>query len=246
LTGGTTGAGLNAAGSAGDPWTTAIPGAYSAGSAGHRLGNIPDVAAGGANGLFIAGTNAATSITTALTANITGNLSGTVGSVTGAVGSVTGNVGGNVTGSVGSVTGAVGSVTGAVGSVTGAVGSVTGNVGGNVVGSVGSVAAVSDKTGYALSAGGVTAVQSGLSTLTAGQVNAEVVDVLRTDAIPDSVSADGAQPTIAQAIYMIAQYLTERSISGTTLTVNKPDGTSALMTFTLNSDTAPTAQTRAS
>jgi hypothetical protein len=35
-------------------------------------------------------------------------------------------------------------------------------------------AAVSDKTGYALSAGGVGAVQSGLSTLTAAQVNGEV------------------------------------------------------------------------
>jgi hypothetical protein len=47
---------------------------------------MPDVVAGGSGGLFIAGTNAATSITGALTAaivgNITGNLSGSVGSVT--------------------------------------------------------------------------------------------------------------------------------------------------------------------
>ncbi len=41
-------------------------------------GNIPQVVAGGANGLFIAGTNAATAITTALTANIIGNITGTV------------------------------------------------------------------------------------------------------------------------------------------------------------------------
>lgn len=38
LTGGSTGSGLNAAGSAGDPWSTALPGAYSAGSAGYILG----------------------------------------------------------------------------------------------------------------------------------------------------------------------------------------------------------------
>jgi len=69
-------------------------------------------------------------------------------STTGAVGSVTGSVG-SVTGSVGSVTGAVGSVTGAVGSVTGAVGSVTGAV---------TVGTNNDKTGYALSTGGVSAV----------------------------------------------------------------------------------------
>lgn len=116
-----------------------------------------------------------------------------VASVTGAVGSVTGNVGGNVTGSVGSVVGAVGSVTGSVGSVVGAVGSVTGNVGGNVTGSVGSVAtggiaAASFAAGAitaaaiatdaidadAIAASAVTEIQSGLSTLTAAAVNAEV------------------------------------------------------------------------
>lgn len=113
-TAGTTGKALTDASSAGDPWSTAIPGAYSAGTAGSRLGKLPDVTAGGAGGVFIAGSNAATSITTALTANVTGN--------------VTGNL-----------SGSVGSVTGAVGSVTGAVGSVTGNVGGNVTGTVAGV-----------------------------------------------------------------------------------------------------------
>jgi hypothetical protein len=42
---------------------------------------LPSVTAGGDGGVFIAGSNAATSITTALTANITGNLSGSVGTV---------------------------------------------------------------------------------------------------------------------------------------------------------------------
>jgi uncharacterized protein YjbJ (UPF0337 family) len=101
----------------------------------------------GADGVVIAsGTQ-----TFNMTGNITGNLSGSVGSVTGAVGSVTGNVGGNVAGSVGSVTGAVGSV--------------TGNVGGNVAGSVGSVTAevtptAASKTGYRLSATGVTDIST--------------------------------------------------------------------------------------
>ena len=39
LTSGTTGAALNAAGSAGDPWGTALPGAYGAGSAGYLIGS---------------------------------------------------------------------------------------------------------------------------------------------------------------------------------------------------------------
>lgn len=57
---------------------------------------------GAANGLMIAGSNAATTVN--ITGNLTGNVTGSVGSVTGAVGSVTGNVGGNVVGSVASVT----------------------------------------------------------------------------------------------------------------------------------------------
>jgi len=45
-TAGTTGNKLNSAASAGDPWTTAIPGAYAAGSAGYILGNNLNVAVG--------------------------------------------------------------------------------------------------------------------------------------------------------------------------------------------------------
>lgn len=44
LDAGSTGASLNAAGSAGDPWGTALPGAYGAGSAGNILGTRLDVA----------------------------------------------------------------------------------------------------------------------------------------------------------------------------------------------------------
>ena len=61
----------------------------------------------------------------------------------------------------------------------------------------------------------------------------------------DAVPADGTLPTIQQALYMIVQFLTERSTSGLTMTVKKPDGASALMTFTLNDAVAPTSITRA-
>lgn len=40
---GSTAEALNAAGAAGDPWTTALPGAYGAGSAGNIVGNLNDV-----------------------------------------------------------------------------------------------------------------------------------------------------------------------------------------------------------
>ena len=54
-TAGTTGAALSAAGSAGDPWSTAVPGAYGAGTAGYVLGTNLDAkvssAGGGAGGI---------------------------------------------------------------------------------------------------------------------------------------------------------------------------------------------------
>lgn len=85
-----------------------------------------------------------------------------------------------------------------------------------------------------------------LNNLSAAQVNAEVVDVLRTDTIPDSYATDGAQPTIAQALLMVWQFLSERAVSGTTVTVKKPDGSTSAMTFTLSDATDPASITRAS
>lgn len=73
------------------------------------------------------------------------------------------------------------------------------------------------------------------------EINAEVVDVLRTDTLPDSYAAHEAQPTIAQAILAIHQFLMERAVSGTTVTVQKPDGTTTAMTLTLDDGTNPTS-----
>ncbi len=49
-------------------------------------GAIPDVIAGGAGGLFIAGTNAATVVTTSFTTTFTGNLTGNVGGSVASIG----------------------------------------------------------------------------------------------------------------------------------------------------------------
>lgn len=76
-------------------------------------------------------------------------------------------------------------------------------------------------------------------------INGEVADVLTTDTIADSYSTDGNQPTIAQALLEVRQMMQEKSITDTTLTVKKPDGSTSAMTFTLNSATTPTSITRA-
>jgi hypothetical protein len=67
-----------------------------------------------------------------------------------------------------------------------------------------------------------------------------------TTAVADSVAADGSRPSYAQALLMITRFLMEKSLSGTTLTVKKEDGSTSSMTFTLDSETDPTSITRAS
>lgn len=66
-----------------------------------------------------------------------------------------------------------------------------------------------------------------------------------TSAVADSVAADGSRPSVQQAVLMICRFLMEKSLSSTTLTVKKEDGTTANMTFTLNNATNPTSITRA-
>jgi hypothetical protein len=71
-----------------------------------------------------------------------------------------------------------------------------------------------------------------------------VADILTT-ALTESYAADGAAPTLSQALFAIMQQAGEFSIAGTTITVKKLDGSTTAMTFTLNDATNPTSRTRA-
>ncbi len=77
------------------------------------------------------------------------------------------------------------------------------------------------------------------------QINA-AVDAAWTTQMADSVATDGSIPTREQALYEAIQFLTERAVSDTTVTVKKVDGSTTLMTFTLDDGTDPTSITRAS
>lgn len=85
----------------------------------------------------------------------------------------------------------------------------------------------------------------GMSTAMKAQVQQEAEDALAVT-VADSVPADGTRPTPNQALYAIYQFLTERAVAGTTLTVKKPDGSTTLMTFTLSDATTPVSITRTS
>lgn len=84
LTAGTTGAALNGAGSAGDPWSTALPGAYSAGSAGYILGNNLNAAVGScatASALTTVGSNVTNIQSRLPAALVSGRIDASVGAM---------------------------------------------------------------------------------------------------------------------------------------------------------------------
>lgn len=82
-----------------------------------------------------------------------------------------------------------------------------------------------DKTGYALSNGGV--------------------DAIFIRAMVEAYSTKGGTLTLAQFVHEVMALLTEFGISGTTLTTKKRDQAITAETFTLDSATAPSAITRA-
>jgi len=92
-------------------------------------------------------------------------------------------------------------------------------------GTDGVVVAAASKTDYALSNAGV--------------------DALFVRALTEAYAADGAAPTVAQVLFATQQFLQERVVSGTTVTVKKLNGTTTAMTFTLDDATTPTSITRA-
>jgi len=200
--------------------------------------------------------------------SVTGNVGGSVGSVVGgvggavagSVGSVVGNVGGSVGSVVGNVGGSVNSVATAVlassvqGNVGGSVGSVVGNVGGSV-NSVATAVLASSVTGnVGGSVGSVVgnvggSVNSVATTVTANATTVgdktgySTVDF--TTAMAESYRANGATGTPAQVLYEILSHLTEKVVSGTTMTTKKLDHSAVATTLTLDA-TTPSSVSRAS
>lgn len=69
---------------------------------------------------------------------------------------------------------------------------------------------------------------------------------LLTTAIANTQPAVGSRPTPLQALLMVTRFLmTERGVSGLTMTIYQEDGSTPAMTFTLNDENTPTSYTRA-
>lgn len=99
--------------------------------------------------------------------------------------------------------------------------------------------------GFTLGASDLAADTIGASELAADAIT-EIVNAVLTTAMTESYNVDGAAPTLAQALFVTMQRLTEFAISGTTITVKKLDGSTSAYTLTLDDATNPTSTTRAS
>ena len=94
----------------------------------------------------------------------------------------------------------------------------------------------------AMAADAVTEIWAGSTAPSAATIATSVL----TTAMTESYNTDGAAPTLTQATLLALQILSESSVSGTTLTVKKLDGSTTAATFTLSDATTPTSITRAS
>jgi hypothetical protein len=89
-------------------------------------------------------------------------------------------------------------------------------------------------------------IAASFTTAAKAMINTEVADVLTVDVLADSYASSGSQPTIGQAILAIKQYMEDRAVSSTTVTVYKPGHAASAYTLTLDDASAPASITRAS
>lgn len=87
----------------------------------------------------------------------------------------------------------------------------------------------------------VLAAIAALNNLSSSQAATAVLTTQMTEAY----AAQGAAPTLAQAVQLLVQLLTENAVSGTTMTVKKLDQSTTAATLTLDDASEPTSLTRA-
>lgn len=231
LTAGSTGNALNAAGSAGDPWSTGLPGAYGAGSAG-----------------YILGTNLNATISSRASQTSLDTLDDYVDTEVAAIKAKTDNLPAApaATGDIPSAA----AIADAVWDESTSGHTTSGTFGEQVKTDVDAILADTNELQTDWTNGGrldliVDAILD--DTGTSGVLLTSAYDFAKgTVAVTESYNTDGAAPTPVQALMLILQSLTEVSISGTSMTIKKLDGSTTAATLTLNSATTPTSKTRAS
>jgi hypothetical protein len=245
LAAGSTGASLNAAGSAGDPWTTTLPGTYSGSQAGKILADIlvdtGTTLQGELDGIQADTEDIQSRLPTAL---VSGRIDASVGAMAA-----------NVLTASALATDAVGEIADGVWDEAMSGHTTAGTYGGRIprsdtsnvevrITGTGHMAAVIhdlqpaviDNTHFAAGAIDANAL--------AASAASEIATAAYTGQMTESYRAAGVAPTLAQAMFELIAQMGDRDIVGQTLTLHKLDGTAA-KTFSLNDANNPTSITEA-
>lgn len=246
---GSAGEALSAAGTAGDPWTTALPGAYGAGTAGKIIGDNIDAV-----------------LSTLATSSALAAAQTDLDTITGTDGVTLATAQANYAPATAASVAALNDIAatdivsnGAITTLAGAVVNVdlvdtcTTNTDMRGTDSAALASVCTEGRLSELDAANIPADLDNVLTDTATTIPAQITalndisvsDILTTQ-MTESYAADGVAPTLAQALHLIQQSIGDFAISGTTLTVKKLDGATTAATYTLDSDTSPTSKTRAS
>lgn len=259
---GSTAEALNAAGAAGDPWTTALPGAYGAGSAGNILGNnLPDVISLNNIEARVDASMVTYGLDHLISTSVTGtdvtdnsiiaqivsksatadwdSFNNTTDSMEGshdAIVSDTTSIESTLNLFVGTTQPAQEAKIDGIKAVT------------DVIPDSGAMTSIATAAALATVDGNVDAILVDTGTTIPASIAAlndiSAADVLTTQ-MTESYAADGVAPTLAQSSFLVQQALTEFAIAGTTITIKQLDGSTTAATLTLDDGTSPTSATRA-
>jgi len=228
---GSTAEALNSAGSAGDPWTTALPGAYGAGSAGKIIGDNINAT--------ISSRASQASVDT-----IDDYIDTEVAAIKAKTDQLTFTTAGQVDATTMSVANNALTAAAAAADLGTEVATAVWASATRTLSALGFTLSASDLAADTITAAKIATDAIGSDELATSAVT-EIVNAVLTTAMTESYNADGAAPTLAQALFMTMQRLTEFAISGTTVTVKKLDGSTTAYTLTLDDATDPTSTTRA-
>ena len=245
LAAGSTGAALNAAGSAGDPWTTTLPGSYTGSQAGKILADI----------LVDTGTTLQAELDgiQADTEDIQSRLPAAL--VSGRIDASVGAMASGVLTAAALATDAVGEIADGVWDEAMSGHTTAGTYGGRIPRSDSANVEVK-LTGSAHIAADIHELQPAVIDNThfaAGAIDSnalatsaanEIATAVYTGQMTESYRAAGVAPTLAQALFELIAQVGDSFITDTTKTIRKIDGTTA-KTFTLDSSTTPTSITEA-
>lgn len=106
--------------------------------------------------------------------------------------------------------------------------------------------AASAITATAIAADAITAAKIATDAIGSDELATSAVSKILTTAMTEAYAADGATNTVAQALYFLIAALSEFSVSGTTVTLKKLDGSTTAAVLTLSNASDPTSITRAS